>query len=79
MVMGLSGHDGICLLVFTGVECLGFKGEKCRVGGLSMLMWVSVSKELCKGNVLSEKNELEKLGMPHLMQIHETLLPTNPA
>ena len=44
-----------------------------------MLRSLRMSKELESGMGLDEKKELEKLGRPHLSQIHEMLLSTSPA
>ncbi len=64
-----------CFEVF---ECFEFKRGRCCIAWLSVLWCSSVLKEYI--NIRSdEKNYLEKLGKPQLMQIHETLLPTNPA
>lgn len=64
--------------MLCGVECLGFKRGECCVSGLSVLCRSRVLKELDNGVGLVENNVVEKLGMPHLLQVHETLLPTSP-
>ena len=79
MVLGELG-GGLCMkLCLVGVECLGFKRWMCLLGGLFLWCSLSMSKELDNGIGLEENSELEKLGKPHLSQIHETLLLTNPA
>ena len=44
-----------------------------------MLCSWSVSKEFASVIGEDAKKELEKLGRPHPLQVHETLLLTNPA
>ena len=54
--------------------------EWCSCRGLLLLVdsGFRMLKEFEIGIGEEEKRELEKLGMPQLKQIHETLLSTNP-
>lgn len=59
---------------------MGFRGERCCLAWLSVLVYTyKCVVGVVKHTGLDANKELEKPGMPYLMQIHEALLSTSPA